>query len=80
MKLVEKFSYREIDVYRVEKKRALSTQEMSVVVDFENNKITGDCIAYGEWGTLELEECKEILMAIPEIERLRKFEDVLNSI
>lgn len=73
MKLVEKFSYKEVDVYRVESKRALSTQEMSVVVDFENNKITGDCIAYGEWGNLELEECKDILKALPKHEMLRDF-------
>ena len=35
MKLVEKYSYNEFDVYCVEVKRVLTTKEITVMVDFK---------------------------------------------
>lgn len=35
----------------------MSTKEYSIVADFKNEEIIGDCIAYGTWFDIELEEC-----------------------
>lgn len=77
MKVVEKYACDEFDVYCFEEKRAMTTREITVMVDFEKKKITGDCIAYGEWSDLDFEECKEILLAMPAEEKLRNFKDFL---
>ena len=77
MNVVEKYSYNEFDIYGIEDKRALTTKEISIKVNFDKMEITGDCIAYGEWYDLDSEECKELLTMIPKEERLRNFEDLL---
>ena len=77
MKIIEKYDYKEVDVYRIDERRPMTTREISVMVDFEKGEITGDCIAYGEWYDLDIEECKEILKAIPKKERLRDYEYLL---
>ena len=74
MEIVEKYDYKEVDVYCINERRYLSTREISVTIDFEKSEIKGDCIAYGEWYKLDIEECKEILKAIPKEERLRNYE------
>lgn len=39
----------------------MATKEYSVVVDFLNEEVTGDCIAYGLWTDIEIENCIELL-------------------
>lgn len=51
----------DFDRYNIEKRSPYSTKEYSVHVDFLNEKISGDCIAYGEWFDIEIEECIELL-------------------
>ena len=77
MKIVEKYEHNEVDVYCINERRAMTTREISIIIDFEKGEITGDCIAYGEWYQLDTEECKEILSAIPQNERLRNYKNLL---
>lgn len=46
----------DFDRYNIEVKRQLSTKEYSVIVDFLNEEITGDCVAYGSWFDIEATE------------------------
>lgn len=77
MEVVEKYGYNEFDVYCIEEKRLSTTKEITVMVDFEKGKISGNYIAYGESHYLDSEECKELLEAIPLNERLRDYESFL---
>lgn len=45
------------DRYDFVERTLLSTKEVSIVVDFKNEEITGDCVAYGDWYDLDFEEC-----------------------
>lgn len=54
----------DFDRYNIEVKSQLSTKDYSVIVDFKNNEITGDCVAYGSWFDIELDECLELLKEI----------------
>lgn len=49
------------DRYNFEGRSPVATKEYSVVIDFLNEEIKGDCIKYGSWYKLEKEECLEIL-------------------
>lgn len=40
------------DRYNFEVSTSVTTKEYSVVVDFLNEEVTGDCIAYGLWGSV----------------------------
>ncbi|MCP6847089.1 hypothetical protein JKQ17_14705 [Listeria monocytogenes] len=63
----------DFDRYDLIDRTALSTKEISVVVSFlpdDTDKITGDIIAYGEWGDLDKSECIEYLNYVKSI---RKF-------
>lgn len=65
------------DLYLLEEKRAMSTFEISIYVDFADLEIRGDVIAYGNWEDLSTEECIEYLQAVPAEKRLRDFESLL---
>lgn len=52
------------DRYNFVGRSPLATQEYSIVVDFLNEEITGDCIKYGGWYDIEKEECVEILKSM----------------
>ncbi len=67
----------DFDRYNFIKKRPLSTHETFVVIDFKNNKITGDTIAYGSWYDIELEECIDYLKTLQSNEIKRDFSDIL---
>ena len=54
----------DFDRYNVEQRSPMATHESSVVVDALTGEITGDCIRYGSWGDLELEECLELLKIV----------------
>lgn len=49
------------DRYTIEVSTTMATKEYSVVVDFVNEEVTGDCIAYGLWFDIETENCIELL-------------------
>lgn len=68
------------DVYDFTKKTAMSTQDISVVVDFSEEEITGTKVAYGEWVDLELDEALEYLDQLKEDEILRDFSSVKNKV
>lgn len=65
------------DLYLLEEKRAMSTLEISIYVDFADSEIRGDVIAYGNWEDLSTEECIEYLQAVPVEKRVRDFESLL---
>lgn len=65
------------DLYLLEEKRAMSTLEISIYVDFADSEIRGDVIAYGNWEDLSTEECIEYLQAVPFEKRVRDFESLL---
>ena len=60
------------DRYTIEVSTAMATKEFSVVVDFINEEITGDCIAYGLWFDIETEDCMELLKTIFETNKPKR--------
>uniref|UniRef100_UPI00344C3131 hypothetical protein n=1 Tax=Carnobacterium sp. TaxID=48221 RepID=UPI00344C3131 len=52
------------DRYDIEVGTPFSTKEYSIVVDFINEEITGDCIAYGSWFDIEEADCLELIEII----------------
>ena len=66
----------DFDIYGFEVKNPLSTSEYSVTIDFKNNKISGEYIAYGEWNDLEIEDCLVILDTLTDEEKLRDFSSI----
>lgn len=66
----------DFDMYGFEVKNPLSTSEYSVTIDFKNNKISGEYIAYGEWNDLEIEDCLVILDTLTDEEKLRDFSSI----
>lgn len=72
------------DYYVIEVRTAMSTQEVTVCVGFadeDDKRISGDIIAYGEWGKLDTEDCVEYLKQIKEEDKmLRDYSKYLNAI
>lgn len=67
----------DLDRYQFEEQSGLSTKEVSVVIDFENEEIAGDCIAYGGWFELSVDECLEYIQSIDK--PIRNFDDILEK-
>ncbi|MED1107728.1 hypothetical protein [Bacillus paramycoides] len=67
----------DFDRYNFIIKPGFTEKEISIDVDFEGNKITGDIIAYGEWGNLELEECINYLKTLKPSEIKRDFNHLI---
>jgi len=67
----------DLDRYDFEEQSPLSTKEVSVVIDFENEEIEGDCIAYGGWYELSVDECLEYIQSIDK--PIRNFDDILEK-
>lgn len=53
------------------------SKETSVIVNFSENKIYGDRIAFGEWYEIELEECIELLKTLEPHEVIRDFNSLI---
>lgn len=70
----------DFDRYNFIKRTPLSTQEISIVVNFKGNEITGDTIAYGSWYDLELEECIDYLKTLQLSEIKRDFSGLLAQV
>ena len=67
------------DRYDFEISSPVATKEYSIVVDFLDKELTGDCIKYGGWYDLEKEECIEFLelLIAQKIEIKRDFTSIL---
>lgn len=68
------------DRYSFETRSQISTQETSVTVDFGENKIYGDRIAYGSWYDIEVDECIEFLRTLKPHEIKRDFSSLINQL
>lgn len=65
----------DFDRYNIEVKNQLSTNEYSIIVNFINEEITGDCVAYGSWFAIEKNECLKLLDVILKSNKpFRKFD------
>ena len=64
IKVVEKGKEVDFDRYDIEVGSQISTKEYSIVVDFKNKEITGDCVAYGSWYDIEEKEAVELLKEV----------------
>ncbi len=67
----------DFDRYNFIIRSPLSTKEISVVVDFLKDEITGDTIAYGEWYDLETSECIELLETLNLLDIKRDFTSIV---
>jgi len=71
----------DFDRYNIEIKTSLSTKQFSVVVDFVNNEITGDCVAYGSWFDIGLDECIELLEEVQKHNKsIRNFKHIIENL
>lgn len=52
------------DIYELEYQTQISTKQITIVVDFKNEEITGDIVAHGSWYNLTLEECLDYIELI----------------
>ncbi|MGX5430317.1 hypothetical protein [Bacillus cereus] len=68
------------DRYNFIKRTPLSTQEISIVVDFKENEITGDILVYGFWDQLELDECIKFLKTLQPSEIKRDFNRLIETV
>jgi len=67
----------DFDRYVFERQTPMSTQDWSIVVDFQNTNIEGDAIRYGSWDTLVIEECLECLATLEQHQIRRDFSHML---
>lgn len=68
------------DRYDIEVGTPFSTKEYSIVVDFLNEEITGECIAYGSWFYIEEKECLELLeIILKDNKPVRDFSHITNK-
>lgn len=65
------------DRYHLEEKTLLSTKEVTIILDFKNEEITGDCIAYGGWFELSVDECLSYAREITN--PIRNFDYIVNK-
>ncbi|SOC45086.1 hypothetical protein [Salinicoccus kekensis] len=65
------------DIYIMEEKTPFSTKEVTIIVDFKKEELTGDCIAYGGFYDISIDEC---LSYIKEITHpIRTFDYIKNK-
>ena len=72
----EKYDF---DRYNFVERSPFSTKEISVVVDFKNEEITGDKIAYGSWYEIETCGCVEFLETLKTTDIKRDFTSILDK-
>lgn len=54
----------DFDRYNLEERTQISTKQISIVVDFKNNELSGDTVAHGDWYDLSVDECLEYIKSI----------------
>lgn len=67
----------DFDRYNFEIRTPMSSQDWSVVIDFQNTDIKGDAVRYGEWGDLVIEECLMCLETLEPHQIKRDFAHML---
>lgn len=67
----------DFDRYDIEEESQMSTKQISIVIDFKNNEISGDIVAYGGWYDLSVEECLDYIKVINN--PIRNFDSILNK-
>ena len=67
----------DFDRYNFITRSPLATKEISVVVDFANDEISGDKIAHGSWCDIEITECIELLETLKPCDIKRNFKSIL---
>ncbi|MGO3710325.1 hypothetical protein [Vagococcus salmoninarum] len=68
------------DTYFVVSYSGLSTKEYTIFVDYKNERITDDVIAYGDWFDISLTDCLTILDSVSKKEKLRRpYSQLLSS-
>ncbi|HCW8076475.1 TPA: hypothetical protein OYH96_002649 [Staphylococcus aureus] len=67
----------DFDRYNLEERTQVSTKQISIVVDFKNEEITGDIVAYGGWYDLSVDECIEYIKVVNN--PIRNFDNILNK-
>lgn len=70
----------DFDRYNFITRSPLATKEVSVIVDFTNNEISGDEIAYGSWYDIETIECIELLETLNPFDIKRDFNKIIKGI
>ena len=68
----------DFDRYNIEEQSQISTKQISIVIDFKNEEITGDIVAHGDWYDLSLEECLEYIKVIDK--PIRNFDSIIKKI
>ena len=71
----------DIDNYLIEIKSGLATRQFHITVDFINQELTGDCVAYGGWFDIDTDECIEIMeLFLIDNKPNRDFTHILNKL
>lgn len=65
------------DIYELEYQTQISTKQITIVVDFKNEEITGDIVAHGSWYNLTLEECLDYIELIDK--PIRNFDEIIEK-
>lgn len=65
------------DIYELETQTQISTKQITIVVDFKNEEITGDIVAHGSWYDLTIEECLEYIEIIDK--PIRNFDHIIEK-
>ena len=65
------------DIYELEYQTQISTKQITIVVDFKNEEITGDIVAHGSWYNLTLEECLDYIELIDK--PIRNFDQIIEK-
>lgn len=57
MKFEQQNTEYDYDTYEFEVISGFATKEYTVTICFKDMTLTGDCVAYGDWFTIEIKEC-----------------------
>ena len=67
----------DFDRYNLEERTQISTKQISIVVDFKNEEISGDIVAHGGWYDLSLDECLEYIKVVDN--PIRNFDSIVKK-
>lgn len=80
IKLISKYTLKDaevdIDRYEFEDISRLSSKDVSIIVNFNEDVIQGDIVAFGDWYDLEYEECVHYLNLLDKKDIIRDFEAI----
>ena len=67
----------DFDRYNLEEQSQISTKQISIVIDFKNEEISGDIVAHGDWYDLSVDECLEYIRVIDN--PIRSFDNIIKK-